>query len=95
VASIVAADLVLYHAATQSDVDGSTGRRRDRHAPASRLHAGHGGRHRRGALSNAGDTTQTLTIEARKADGTVVSETKTLTGTTAIVFSTIAASTGS
>lgn len=40
--------------------------------------------------SSAGDTTQTLTVYARKADGTVVSETKTLNGTTPVSFSTIA-----
>ena len=38
--------------------------------------------------SNAGDT-MNCTIEARKADGTIVSETKALTGTTAAIFSTI------
>jgi hypothetical protein len=39
--------------------------------------------------SNAGDTTQTLTIEGRDLAGNVVSETKTLTGTTPIIFSVI------
>jgi len=42
------------------------------------------------ALSdNAGDTTQNLTIEARAPNGSVVSETKALTGTTPIAFSTL------
>ena len=34
--------------------------------------------------SNAGDTTQTVTITGRLADGTLASETKTLTGTTIV-----------
>jgi len=42
------------------------------------------------ALSSAaGDTTQNVTVYGRKADGTYVSETKTLTGVTAVIFSTI------
>lgn len=86
-ASIVAADLVEYHAATQSDQDGVTVggaidalRRPDftQVTPGDTVEA---------VSSAAGDTTQTLTIRARKADGTIVSETKTLTGTTAVVFS--------
>lgn len=87
--SVVASDLVLYHAATQSDVDGSTVggaidtlRRPDFTQLASNA-----------ALevvsSSAGDTTQTVTVEARKADGTVVSQTVTLNGTTAVQFATI------
>jgi hypothetical protein len=40
--------------------------------------------------SAAGDTTQTVTVEGRNAAGSIVSETKTLTGTTAITFSTLA-----
>jgi hypothetical protein len=89
--SVSASDIVLYHAATQSDVDATpvggaidTLRRPD----FTQVTAGDTVE---AVSSNAGDTTQTLTIEARKADGTVVSETKTLTGTTAVVFSTIAA----
>lgn len=39
--------------------------------------------------SAAGDTTQNVTVEARLADGSVVSESKLLTGTTAVIFSTI------
>lgn len=89
--SVVASDLVLVHAATQSDTDvGTVGGAIDllRRPDFTQITAGDTVE----ALSaNAGDTTQTLTIEARKADGTVVSETKTLTGTTAIVFSVIAA----
>jgi hypothetical protein len=86
-ASVVAADLVLLHSATQSDTDGvpvggaiDTLRRPD----FTQVTAGDTVE----ALSSAaGDTTQTLTITARKADGTVVTETKTLTGTTAVIFS--------
>src|ERR1700716_2907780 len=86
-ASIVSADLVLYHAATQSDTDvGTVGgaidllRRPDftQATAADTVEA---------LSSSASDTAPTLTIEARKADGTVVSETKTLTGTTAVIFS--------
>ncbi len=39
--------------------------------------------------SNAGDTTQTVTVEARKADGSFVSQTVTLNGTTPVQFGTI------
>jgi hypothetical protein len=86
-ASVVAADLVLLHSATQSDTDGvpvggaiDTLRRPD----FTQVTAGDTVE---ALSSNAGDTTQTLTITARKADGTVVAETKTLTGTTAVIFS--------
>lgn len=86
-ASIVAADLVPYHAATQSDTDvGTVGgaidtlRRPDFTQMTSNDTI-------RAVSSSAGDTTQTVTVEARTASGTVVSETKTLTGTTAITFS--------
>lgn len=86
-ASIVAADLVPYHAANQSDVDAATvGGAIDalRRPVFTQMSANA----TLEALSSAaGDTTQTVTIRARKADGTIVSETKTLTGTTAIVFS--------
>jgi hypothetical protein len=85
-ASVVAADLVLLHSATQSDTDGvpvggaiDTLRRPD----FTQVTAGDTVE---ALSSNAGDTTQTLTITARKADGTVVAETKTLTGTTAVIF---------
>ncbi len=89
--SVVAADLVAFHAATQSDADGiAVGgaidllRRPDftQATAADTVEA---------VSSSAGDTTQTVTVIARKADGTVVSETKTITGTTAIIFSVIAA----
>jgi hypothetical protein len=86
-ASIVAADLVLYHAATQSDVDGSTvGGAIDtlRRPDFTQMSANDT---IRAVSSSAGDTTQTVTRQAgRAADGTS-SETKTLTGTTAITFS--------
>lgn len=90
-ASIVASDLVIYHAATQSDTDGvAVGGAIDtlRRPDYTQVTAGDTVEV---VSSSAGDTTQTLTIEARKADGTVVSETKTLTGTTAAVFSVIGA----
>lgn len=82
----LAADLVLYHAAANLDVDtGAQGgaidtlRRPDftQLAAADDIEA---------VSSAAGDTTQTLTIVARLASGVVVSETKTLTGTTAVIF---------
>jgi hypothetical protein len=82
VASIVAADLVQYHAATQSDVDGSPSAARSTRS-AARLHPGHRRRHRRGRL-----------VERRRHDADADDrgaqgrrhrrlETKTLTGTTA------------
>lgn len=89
--SVAASDLVAYHSATQSDVDGSTvGGAIDtlRRPDYTQVTAGDTVE----AISSAaGDTTQTLTIRARKADGTIVSETKTLTGTAAVVFSVNAA----
>ena len=39
--------------------------------------------------SNAGDTTQTVTVEARKADGSFVSQGVTLNGTTPVQFGTL------
>jgi hypothetical protein len=93
-ASIVASDLVAYHAATQSDVDGSTVggaidalRRPDftQIAANDTIQA---------LSSSAGDTTQTVTVRGRNAAGSIVTETKTLTGTTAITFSTLARSSG-
>lgn len=89
-ASIVAADLVLYHAATQSDVDGSTvGGAIDtlRRPDYTQMTANDT---IRAVSSSAGDTTQTVTVRGRNAAGSIVSETKTLTGTTAITFSTLA-----
>jgi Flp pilus assembly protein TadG len=38
--------------------------------------------------SAAGDTTQTLPVECRKADGTIVSQTISLNGTTAVILNT-------
>jgi hypothetical protein len=86
-ASIVASDLVAYHAATQSDTDGvpvggaiDTLRRPDftQIAANDTIQA---------LSSNAGDTTQTVTMTGRDTQGRIVTETKTLTGTTAITFS--------
>lgn len=85
--SVVSTDLVSYHAATQSDADAiavggaiDTLRRPDFTQLASNA-----------ALevvsSNAGDTTQTITVEGRNAAGSIVTETKTLTGTTVIQLS--------
>jgi nitrous oxidase accessory protein NosD len=84
--SIVASDLVLFHAATQSDVDGSTVGgaidllRRPDFTQATAADTVE-------VISSSASDTQNCTIEARKADGTVVSETLVLTGTTAKVFS--------
>lgn len=86
---VAAADLVLYNAAAMVDADtGAQGGAIDtlRRPDFTQIAADDD---IEAVSTAAGDTTQTLTIEARKADGTVVSETKTLTGTTAIVFSTI------
>jgi hypothetical protein len=86
--SIVAADLVLFASANMPDDDASTAggaidllRRLDftQLAADDDVEA---------ISSNAGDT-MNLTITARKPDGTVVAETKALTGTTAAIFATI------
>lgn len=87
--SIVAADLVAYHSATQSDADGvpvggaiDTLRRPDftQLAANDTIQA---------LSSAAGDTTQTVTVVGRNAAGSLVSETKTLTGTSPITFATL------
>src|SRR5581483_8718335 len=87
--SVVASDLVAYHAATQSDVDGSTVggaidtlRRPDftQLAANDTLEV---------VSSAAGDTTQTVTVEGRDSQGRIVSQTVTLTGTTAVAFGTL------
>lgn len=88
--SVVAAELVAFHAATQSDQDAiAVGggidllRRPDFTQLASNA-----------ALevvsSSAGDTTQTITVEGRKADGTLASQTVSLNGTTVVQLSTLA-----
>lgn len=85
--SVVASDLVAWMAATQSDADGiAVGgaidllRRPDftQATAADTVEV---------VSSAAGDTTQTATLTARKADGTVVTQTVTLNGTTAVIFS--------
>jgi hypothetical protein len=85
--SVVASDLVAWHAATQSDVDAvpvggaiDLLRRPDftQATAADTVEV---------LSSSAGDTTQTVTLTARKADGTVVTQTVTLNGTTAVIFS--------
>lgn len=88
--SITASELVAYHAATQSDTDvGTVGGAIDplRRPDFTQLGSN-------AALevvsSAAGDTSQTITVEGRNAAGSIVSETKTLTGTTAIQLSTLA-----
>lgn len=85
-ASIVAADLVEYHAATQSDVDATpVGGAIDalRRPDFTQVTAADTVE----VISSSASDTQNCTIEARKADGTIVSETLALTGTTAKVFS--------
>lgn len=86
--AITAADLVLYTSANMPDADSGTNggaidplRRPDftQIAANDDIEA---------VSSNAGDT-MNLTIEGRDAAGNVVSETKALTGTTPIIFSTI------
>lgn len=87
--SVAASDLVLYHAATQSDQDGvavggaiDTLRRPDFTQLAANDTV-------EVVSSNAGDTTQTVTVEGRNAAGSVVSQTVTLNGTTAVALSTL------
>jgi hypothetical protein len=89
--SVVASDLVAYHAATQSDVDGvPVGGAIDllRRPDFTQATAGDTVEV---VSSAAGDTTQTVTLIARKADGTIVTQTVTLNGTTAVIFNTAAA----
>lgn len=80
--SIVASDLVLYAAVNEPSDSVSTGggaidvaRRLDftQIAATDKIEVG---------SSAAGDTTQTATVRGRKADGSIVSEILTLTGTT-------------
>lgn len=87
--SVVSADLVAYHAAAQSAADGvpvggaiDTLRRPDftQLAGADTLEV---------VSSNAGDTTQTVTVIGRDAQGRIVSQTVTLNGTSAVVFNTL------
>jgi hypothetical protein len=83
--SVVASDLVEYHAATQSDTDvGTVGGAIDllRRPDFTQVTAGDTVE----VISTSASDTQNCTIEARKADGTIVSETLTLTGTTAKIF---------
>lgn len=87
--SVVAADLVAYHAATQSDTDvGAVGGAIDllRRPDFTQIAANDD---IEALSSSAADTTQTVTITGRTASGAIVSETKTLTGVTAIIFSTL------
>lgn len=86
-ASVVAGDLVAFHAATQSISDsGTVGGaidllRRPDFTQATAADTVE-------VLSSSGsDTTPTVTLTARKADGTVVTQTVTLNGTTAVIFS--------
>lgn len=88
--SVAASDIVIYNAANMPDTDSGTAggaidplRRPDftQLAANDTIEA---------VSSNAGDTTQTLTVEGRDAQGRVVSETKTLNGTTPISFSVLA-----
>lgn len=86
---VASTDLVLYNSANMPDSDsGNAGGAIDtlRRPDFTQLAANDD---LEAVSSAAGDTTQTVTIEARNAAGSVVSETKTLTGTTAIIFSTI------
>jgi hypothetical protein len=84
VASVVAADLVEYHAATQRHRRRHR-RRRDRplrRPDFTQVTAGDTVE----VISTSASDTQNCTIEARKADGTIVTETLALTGTTAKIF---------
>lgn len=86
--SIAASDLVAFASANLPDTDsGTAGGAIDtlRRVDFTQLAADDTVQ----AVSSSAGDTMNLTIEARKADGTVVSETKALTGTSAITFSTI------
>jgi len=86
--SILSSELILYHAANQSDVDGSTvGGAIDalRRPDFTQMT---GNDTIQAVSSSAGDTTQTVTVTARNAAGSVVtSSATTLTGTTPVTIS--------
>jgi hypothetical protein len=85
--SVQATDIIIYNSLNMPDADGvAAGGAIDplRRPDFTQMVANDG---IEAASSNAGDTTQTLTVEGRNASGNVVSETKTLTGTTVITFS--------
>lgn len=87
--SIVSTDLVAYHAATQSDQDAITvGGAIDalRRPDFTQLAANDT---IEVVSSSAGDTTQTVTATARNAAGSIVTQTVTLNGTTAVPFNTL------
>lgn len=89
-ASIVAADLVAYHAATQSDADAiAVGGAIDllRRPDFTQLAANDDVE----VISTSASDTQNCTITARAADGTITSQTKALTGVTAAIFNTMGA----
>jgi len=91
VASIVAADLVAYHSATQSDADAiAVGGAIDtlRRPDFTQISANDDIE----VISTSASDTQNCTITARAADGTITSQTAALTGTTAKIFSTMGAS---
>lgn len=84
--SIVAADLVAYAAASMPNDDVSTsGGAIDtlRRVDFTQMGANDTVRF---VSSSAGDTTQTLTIIGRKADGSIATETLTINGTTPVTF---------
>lgn len=84
--SVAASDLVIYHAANNPDDDASTvGGAIDtlRRPDFTQVTAADTVE----VISSSASDTQNCTIEARKADGTVVSETVALTGLTAKIFS--------
>lgn len=86
---IVAADLVIFNAATMPETDsGTSGGAIDllRRPDFTQLAANDDVE---ALSSSAADVTQTLTIEGRDSAGNLVSETKTLTGTVAVIFSVI------
>lgn len=87
--SVVASELIVYAAASMPDTDaGVNGGAIDplRRLAFTQISANDD---IEAVSSAAGDTTQTVTVEGRNAAGAIVSETKTLTGTTAVIFSTI------
>src|SRR4051812_2570691 len=87
--AIAATDLIAYASANMPDVDtGTNGGAIDtlRRIAFTQIAANDT---IQALSSSSSDTTQTVTVEGRNAAGVIVSETKTLTGTTAITFSTM------
>jgi hypothetical protein len=87
--AIIASEIITYAAASMPDVDtGTNGGAIDplRRVVFTQIAANDDVEV---LSSSASDTTQTVTVTARATTGAIVTETKTLTGTTAAIFATI------